>query len=246
MTIGAAGVVAGQMDLRDGGRRDRREIRVRIDAVVARVDVDVVDVHQQPATGARGDGGDEVALGDRGFGKREVAGHVLDEQLAAEMVLHGGHARADVDERLVRVRQRQQLVVVAAVDAAPAQVLGHRRGLHAVGQAFQLVEVDAIERVGGPERHSHAVQRQRVVGADAVECRERRAAVREIVLAVDLEPRDARALREHVPQVRRAEADAGRDGQCGRRAGARMQRPANTSASPRVNPSSRARACRRA
>ena len=112
-------------------------------------------------------------------------------------------------ERFVGVRQRQQVVEVPAADPAPAQVLGDERGLGALDQARELREVGAVERVRAAERHAHAVQRQRIVGANARERRQRGSAVHVVVLAVDLEPRHRRTLGEHLPDVRRAQADAG-------------------------------------
>ena len=86
-------------------------------------------------------------------------------------------------------RERQQVVEVQARDAAPAEMLGHERGLDARDQPRKLVEMRAGERVGRPERQADAVQREGIVGAYPVEGGERGAAVGEIVLAVDLEPR---------------------------------------------------------
>src|SRR6185295_1891591 len=106
----------------------------RVDAVVASIDINVVAVDQQPASGAGGDRGDELVFRNRGFGKGEVARHVFDEKLAAEKFLHGGTPCAYVIERFFRVGQRQQVVELPAGHTAPAQVLGTRGGCDAIGE----------------------------------------------------------------------------------------------------------------
>ena len=210
---GAARVEAGQMDLGDHGGGHRGQVGVGVDAVVARIDVDVVDVDQQSAAGSRRDGDDEFVLGNRRFGKREIAGDVLHQNFAAQVILDLADARADVVERFAGVGQRQQVVVVPAVHAAPAQMFGHARRLDAIGQALQLGEVSQVEWVGRPERQAHAVQRKRVVCAYPVERDQRRTAVAEVVFAMHFEPRHRRAFRQHVTDVRCAQSDAGGIGQ---------------------------------
>ncbi len=161
------GVEAGEVDFRHGCRRNGGEIGQRIDTMVACIDVDVVDVDQQPAAGARGDRRHELVLGDRRFREREIARHVLHEQLAAEKVLHGRHAHAHVIERLLGIRQRQQVVEVPAGDAAPAQVFGNRGGRDAIGEPLELGAgahgpADRLNRATGRRRASRADSRSRI------------------------------------------------------------------------------------
>ena len=67
----------------------------------------------------------------------------------------------------------------------------------------------AIERISRAERHADAVQRQRIVDANAIERCERGPAVDVVVLAVDFEPGQRGVLIQHLPHVRRAQSDAG-------------------------------------
>ena len=112
-------------------------------------------------------------------------------------------------ERFFGVRQRQEIVQGTPGHAAPAKVFGYQRGFRALDQAGEFREMGAIERIRRAERHADAVKRQRIVGANAVEHRERGPAIDIIVLAVDLEPGYRRALRENLPHMRRAQSDPG-------------------------------------
>ena len=58
--------VAGEMELADAVGRHAVDEGPRVEAVVEAADVDVVDVEQDQAVGALGDGGDEFPLGQRG------------------------------------------------------------------------------------------------------------------------------------------------------------------------------------
>src|SRR5450432_4395407 len=67
-----AGVEPREVDFRDRIARHGRQVRQWIEAVVDRIDVNVVDVEQQLATGAPGNGGDEFPFGHRVVGKAQV------------------------------------------------------------------------------------------------------------------------------------------------------------------------------
>ena len=128
----AAGIESGEMDLGHALGRDRREIGLRVEAVIDRVDIDVVDVEQQLAAAFARDGGDEVPLGHRIVGEAQIGRDVLHQQRTAERELHRVDTIAYQRQRLFGQRQRQQIVQMAAVDMAPAQMLGDRRRFDAV------------------------------------------------------------------------------------------------------------------
>jgi hypothetical protein len=111
-------------------------------------------------------------------------------------------------ERFLSEWERQQIVEVTARDAAPAKMLRHQCRLDARDEFHQLVEVRVGERIDRAERQSDSVQREGIVGANPLECSQRRSTVGEIVLAVDLEPPDPRPRGCDVPDVGRAQADA--------------------------------------
>src|SRR2546430_11820830 len=77
-------------------------------------------------------------------------------------------------------------------------------------------EVLRVERIGGPQRQSDAMQRNRVIATDRLQSGDRRSAIDKIVFAVDLEPTDERPLAPDVANMRGAQTDARGDGECGR------------------------------
>ena len=139
--------VAGEVDLRDALRRHRREVGLRVPAVVGRADVDVVDVEQDAAVGAPRDLGEELGLGDRAGGERDVARRVLEEDPTTEVLLHLDHALCDVSECLFRVRKRQEIVRVVSAQRCPAQVIRDERRLHLVRERGDRGQVRSVERI---------------------------------------------------------------------------------------------------
>ncbi len=192
-------------------------------------------------------------------GEGDVRRNVLDGDLAPQEILDRPDARAHVRQRLLRERKRQEVVEVPPAHAAPAQVLGDECRLDPANQCAELREMLAREGIGRPQRHPDAVQRERIIGPDAIERRERRAAVGEVVLAVNLEPgyrrprRPARAARA-APAGPRPAATRKGVARHHRRAQFRPGGPAaagasrlaiKPSAEPTCRPSSRTCPCRR-
>src|SRR5450631_3043784 len=119
-------VESGEVYLGHGAARDCSEKSVRVEAVIDRVDVDVVDVEEQLAAGASGDGGDEFPFAHRIIVEAHVGRHIFDQQRPPESALHGVDAFANERQRFFGKWQRKKLVEVPAVDMAPAKMLRHR------------------------------------------------------------------------------------------------------------------------
>ena len=115
-------------------------------------DIDVVDVEKNLAPGHCRDLSQELALRNRRFAVLEIRRRILDQDLAPEIILHFTDAAAEVSQRLLRVRKRQQVVQVASVDGAPGQVIGHEPRRDAIDQRLQLCQMDPIEWIGRAER----------------------------------------------------------------------------------------------
>jgi hypothetical protein len=176
--------------------------------VVHRAHVDVVDVEQETAVGAAGDLAEKLPLGHRRVGVAEVARDVLDQDPAPEPVLHAAHALHHVRERLLGIRQRQEVVRVVPADAPPAEVVRDPRRLDAVGEVRELGEVGVIQRIGRTERQRHAVQHDRRHRPGALEHAERAATPDHEVFGDRLEPVGACRPVEHLRKVAGAQADA--------------------------------------
>ena len=146
------------MNLGDSFRGHGRDEPIGIEAVVGRVDVDIIDVEQQLAAGAPHQRGDELPFGNRRIGERQVRRDVFDGDFTADALLQLGNTRACERKRLLGVGQRQQVVQVPPADSAPAQMLGDERGLDPFDQRLELCDVRAIEGLRRRQRHADTVQ----------------------------------------------------------------------------------------
>ncbi len=78
----------------------------------------------------------ELPLGQLRRREGKVGAEVLDQDLAAEHVLHLAHPGREVLDGFLGLRQRQQVVEVFAARVTPAGVLADERGLEALDGAF--------------------------------------------------------------------------------------------------------------
>ena len=88
-------------------------------------------------------------------------------------------------------------------------MLGYQRRLEASDTLGESAEVIGVERIGRAEREPDAVEAQRIALAEALQPCERRAAIGEEILGMDLEECERRAALEKLGIVRRPQADAG-------------------------------------
>ena len=207
---------------------------MRIVAVVEGADIDVVDVEQEPASGASRQLGQEFPFRHFGIVELNVGRDILEHDGAAEEVLHQLDAADDMIERLPGVGDRQQIVQVLAVDAGPAQMVRHPFRLDASGEVLQGLQIFEIGRRGGGDRHRHAVHHHGIAFANPIERAQRLAAGQHVVFADDLEPVDRRIAAQDfvVMLVAQAETEAeeGRLGRCRRTVCRRRRRGVRQSA----------------
>jgi hypothetical protein len=95
--------VAGEVELPHALARHAAQERQGVVLVVEGADIDVVDVEQDLAVGTPAEFGDEFPLGEFRRGIGDVARDVLQDEPAAEVVLHPHHALGDVLERLLGI-----------------------------------------------------------------------------------------------------------------------------------------------
>jgi len=103
----------------------------------------------------------------------------------------------DVAQRLLGIRQRQQVVQIRAADAGPAQVIRNPRGLYPGRQRPDLANVVQIERRAAANRQRYAVHDERIVLANACQVVQRLATRYQVVLGDYLEPVDCRSFGQH-------------------------------------------------
>jgi hypothetical protein len=159
----------GQVQLPHAGSRQRVDERVRVEAVVHGAHIYVVDVEQQIAVGALCETREKFRFAHLRRCEPDVARDVLEQDAATEHVLHSLHTLRNVRERVLGVRQRQQVVQIDSVDTRPAEVIGDPGGLDALAQAAQLRKVSGVERIAAADRERDAVQHDRITLADALE-----------------------------------------------------------------------------
>src|SRR5262249_16844781 len=99
------------------------QVLERIELMVHRAHVDVVHIEQDQTIGTRRDLAEELPLAETRIAELHIARDVLEQNPPTEEILYGAHAGDDVLERLLRVRQRQQVMGVASGNSGPAEVI---------------------------------------------------------------------------------------------------------------------------
>ena len=150
-------------------------------------DEDVVDVEQQAAAGSAHDRANEVRFAHRRFAKRDIGGGIFEQDRPADRLLHFVDVIADASESGPRVGQRQQVVEKCGLVGRPGQMLGDQRWLVALNERTKAFADAFVERLRAADRHAHAVQRNRMVAADAFQRMMRRTAGAHIVFGMNLE-----------------------------------------------------------
>ena len=152
----------------------------------------------------------------------DIGRRVLEQDRAADRLLHFVDVIGDACERRPRVGQRQQVVEIGRVVGRPGEMLGNQRRLVAIDERLETREMRLVERLRPADRHAHAVQRDRIVAADAGQRLVRRAAGAHVVFGMNLEEAVLLPLGEDRRQMLVLEARAGE-------AGDRMRRKAESS-----------------
>ena len=186
--VRAAVAVAGQMDLAHPIDRNAFDKLQGIEAVVEGAHVDVVHVQQHMAVRATRDFGQEIPFAHRGVAKGHITGHVLQQNLPAQEILHLTYPGGDVIQRLLGVGYGKQVVQISAGNPGPAQMIGHPGRLDALRQLFQCFQVVTIQRVGAADRQRHSVQHHGIFGTNSIQKVKGFAAGYEVVFAQGLEP----------------------------------------------------------
>ncbi len=200
--------VAGDVNLRDALGGDAVDVVEWIEAVILRRDVDVVDVEQDAAVGGFDDLVQELPLGHLGLVKFGVAADVFDGDGDLEEVLHLADAGGGRLDRFEGVGHGQKIVGVAAIDAAPAEMVGEPGSFGALGQGLEALKMFAVCGLGGAKVHGDAVLDDAILLEYLVEDLERSAAIDHVVFGDDLEPVDDGLFGEDVVVVRDAQADS--------------------------------------
>ena len=200
--------VAGDVDLRDAVRRHEIQIDEGVEAVVFRGHVDVVHVEKDPAIGALHDFGEELPFAHLRNVELRVAGDIFDDHGDLDEVLDLANLLRGNLDRLPGVGHGQQIVGVAAIDRAPAEMIAEPARAGAADEGFEAAEMLAVEGVGRSEIHGDAMLDHAVLFEDLVEDFERPAPVDHVVLRDDLEPVDDRLAAEDVLVMGYAQTDA--------------------------------------
>ena len=110
--------VTGEMDLLNKCGGHGGDIGVRIEAVILRADVDIVDVEQDAAAAALCNGDEKIPFAHRRIDELQIARYILDENLPLQAILHAADARSRLLQRFGGIGQGQQVVEVLAAGEA--------------------------------------------------------------------------------------------------------------------------------
>lgn len=150
---------SGQVQLRDRRQRQRGQVGIGIERLVAAGDHQVAQVQEQAAAGAPDHLGDESGLVVVGALPGQVAGRVLQQQ-APTQAPGPVDVAADPIQGLGVVAQGQEVGQVAVAMAGPGQVLGHQQRRMPAQQPSQGVQVRGIEGMFAADRQTHAMDGQ--------------------------------------------------------------------------------------
>ena len=188
--------MAGEMDLADARQRKVGEILRGGETVIGRGDEHVVDVEQQRRIRCARRRADEIGLAHRRVAKGDIGRRVFQQDRPPDRFLHLIDMIADVAERRLGVGQRQQIVEIAGLVRRPGEMLGHQRRLVALDETAEARKMRPVERLRTADRHAHAVQRHRMVAAEALQRAMRRSARAHVVLGMDFEEAALRSFGE--------------------------------------------------
>jgi hypothetical protein len=200
--------MAGNVNLGDAFGGDRVEVDVRVETVIFRGDVNVINVEKDAAIGALDDFVEKLPLGHLGGMKLDVAADVFDGDGDANSVANFANIASGPFDSFPSVGHGKEIVGEASIDAAPAEVIAQPGGSGAFDQSLELAEVVAIGAGGVAEVHGDAVLNDPILFEDLVKDVERPATVDHVVFRNDLEPIDARLLLQNMLVMRDAETDA--------------------------------------
>ena len=119
---------AGQMNLADMLHGKRIEIGHRLEAVIDRGDIDVVDVEQEPAAGAADDRAQEFGLAHGRVREGDIGRRVFEQDGALKGLLHLVDMVRHAGQRRLVIGQRQKVVEIDAVMRRPGEMLREERG----------------------------------------------------------------------------------------------------------------------
>ena len=130
-----------------------------------------------------------------------------------EQVLHLIDVVANKRERLLSIRQGQQVVQKLGPVGRPGQMFRKARRRDPITEAFQARQVIGIERTFAPDRQADTVNRDGELIGQRVKLRQGASPVTHVVLGVNLDPSHRTGVIAQRVEVLRLVADAGGGGQ---------------------------------
>src|SRR5258708_1891066 len=200
--------MAGDVNLRETFGGNAVNVIEGIKAVILRGDVNIVDVQEDAAISAFDDFVQEFPFGHFGDVKFGVAADVFDGNGNFQIVSDIANFLRGFFRRLESVRHRKQVVSVAAVNAAPAEVIGKPGSFGTFYQFLEAAQVLAVDTIRGTEVHGDAVLHHTILIDDLIEDVQRPAAIDHEVFGNDFEPVTDRFTGEDVIVMRGAQTDA--------------------------------------
>src|SRR5271168_5002416 len=199
--------MAGDVNLPNPSVRDFVQIFERIEAVIKGRDKNVVYVKQDAAIRQLDDLAQKLPLGHVGKIELSIAAYVFNANRNFYKVLHVLNSFSCIFGSLARVRNRQEVVRVAAVHTTPAEVIRNKRRLCAFDQALELLKLFWIIGIGRTEIERNPVLNNPVMIKNLLEHFQWSATTDHIILRDDLEPIDLGFAFEDVGVVRDTKAD---------------------------------------
>ena len=200
--------MSGNVDLPDPVVRNVFEIVQGSDPMVLRGDINIVHIKKDSAVGLLANLAEKFPLRHLGDVKFRVAADIFDADRNFQKVTRLTDFSGRVCGGFKGVRHGEEVVGVAAVHAAPAEVVGEPGGAGAFDKALELAEMAAVQRVRRSKIGGYTVLDDAVLFQDGVKDFQGTSAIDKEIFGDDFKPIHHRLFLQDMPVVRDAEADS--------------------------------------
>src|SRR6185437_13945565 len=189
------------MDLRDALRRNAVNIVRRVEAMVLRRNIDIVNVEKDAAVRRLDDLVKELPLRHLRLMKLRIAAHILNGDGNLKEILNLADSLRRRLHGFEGVRNGKKIVGIAAINAAPAEMVRQPRSFGPASQILQTPEMLAVQRLRGAEIHRDSMLNNAVTLQYFIEDLKGTASVHHVIFGDNLEPVDNRLLLENMAIV---------------------------------------------
>jgi hypothetical protein len=133
---------------------------VGIEAVVAGIEIEVLDVEEKSGTGLAADHVEKLGIGHLRIRPLEQVGYILEQERNGDTRLDRTNLGDDLLGDRLGLRQREEIAETAAGDPSKGEMLAVSGRLQTLDDGSDLIQIGGIEGDVGPNRKSDPVRQQ--------------------------------------------------------------------------------------